>query len=437
MSDAAVMAVVLAAVAAIAVLPVVARHRRHNRMVEAKLERARRLGINETLSLHPAVDHGLCIGCGECSRACPEQDVLALYHHKAVVVDATECVGHGLCERVCPVSAITLVVGTETRGLELPALTEFFETNVPGLFVVGELGGMGLIRNAIWQATQAVAHIARRCPPAPRGGVQLAIAGAGPAGLAAAIAARAAGLTFRVLEQEALGGSMLHYPRRKLVMTHVASLPGVGEFPFREIEKEPLIEFWRSTAQALEITVDEGTVLANVVQADGSFDVRTSKGSLRAARVILALGRRGTPRRLDVPGEESSKVVYRLLEPAQFQGRRVLVVGGGSAALEASLSLAAQAGTTVTLVHRRDVFAGARGALVEKLLETERRGRIEVLRQARVTAIHPDRVELDVNGAPAERGNDAVFVMIGGTPPYEILRASGVILETRFAAPIR
>jgi thioredoxin reductase (NADPH) len=434
--DALLLPLLMAAILVVAAVPILLKHRRHDRQVRAKLERARQLGSHETLSLHPRIDEGLCIGCEECVRSCPEQDVIATYRHKAVVVDATECVGHGICERVCPVGAITLVVGTEQRGLELPRLTEHFETNVPGLYVVGELGGMGLIRNAIWQATQAVAHIARQRRKAPPGGVQLLVAGAGPAGLAAAIAAKSAGLSSRVIEQGEVGGSMLHYPRRKLVMTHPAELPGVGPFPFKEVEKEPLVEFWRSTAQALDLKIDSGTALVSVTARDGALVAETTKGPVAAACVILALGRRGSPRRLEVPGEEQSKVFYRLIEPEQFDGRNILVVGGGSAALETALSLAARPGVRVVLCHRREVFAGARAAVVERLLEAERSGRVEVLRNARVTSVDVDRVRLEVAGAPAERPNDAVFVMIGGLPPYDLLRNSGVDLETRFGTPL-
>ena len=428
---------VIAAVALLAAVPVIAGRARHNKAVARKLETAKRLGYNETLTLHPRVDDGKCIACRECVRACPEQDVLDTYRGKAVVVNATECVGHGLCERACPVGAITLVVGTETRGLEIPRLTEHFESSVPGLYVVGELGGMGLIRNAIWQATQAIAHLAQRAPRAPAGGVQVLIAGAGPAGLAAALTAKAAGLTFQVLEQGEIGGSMLHYPRRKLVMTHPATLPGVGPFPFREVEKEPLIRFWRATTAKLGVEVHEQTTVQKVERLAEGFLVRTTRGDYRAGAVILALGRRGSPRRLEVPGEQSAKVMYRLLEPEQFDGKPVLVVGGGSAALESALSLAERPGTAVTLCHRREVFAGARAAVIDKLLAAEQDGLIEVLRNARVTGIADDRVTMDVAGAPVERANDAVFVMIGGTPPYELLQSAGVDLEKKFGAPLR
>ncbi len=428
---------IVGAVAFIAAAPILIVRWRHDRAVARKLADARRLGYNETLTLHPAVDEGKCIGCRECVRNCPEHDVLDTYRGKAVVVNATECVGHGLCERVCPVGAITLVVGTETRGLEIPRLSEHFESSVRGLYVVGELGGMGLIRNAIWQATQALQHVGRHPPPAPPGGVQVLIAGAGPAGLAAAVAAKAGGLSFRIIEQGEMGGSILHYPRRKLVMTHPASLPGVGEFPFREIEKEPLIAFWRETAAALGVRVEEQTQLLKVQRGPDGFIAETSKGAVHAGAVVLALGRRGAPRRLEVPGEESAKVMYRLLEPAQFDGRRVLVVGGGNSALEAAVALAERPATTVTLCHRRDVFAGARAAVIDRLLAAERAGRVEVLRNARVTAIEPDRVLLDVAGAAADRANDAVFVLVGGTPPYDLLKTAGVDLQKKFGTPLQ
>jgi thioredoxin reductase len=166
------------------------------------------------------------------------------------------------------------------------------------------------------------------------------------------------------------------------------------------------------------------------------FVAHTSAGPIHAGRVVLALGRRGTPRTLDVPGEESAKVFYRLLEPEHYAGLAVTVVGGGSAALEAALALARQPGTRVTLCHRRAEFTGARAALIEQLLAAEAQGALEVLRQARVTAVEPDRVLFDVAGAAAERPNAFVFVLIGGVPPYQTLRASGVDLEKKFGTPL-
>jgi thioredoxin reductase (NADPH) len=409
---------------------------KHDRVVRARIAEARKAGRHETLSLHPVVDEGKCIGCEECVRGCPEEDVLLTYRNKAVVVDAAECVGHGVCERVCPVGAITLVMGTETRGVEIPRLDEFFQTSVPGMYVVGELGGMGLIRNAIWQATQAVEHAAAEPRTAKPDEADLLIVGAGPAGLAAALTAKASGLRTKVIEQEAIGGAMMSYPRRKLVMTYPASLPGVGEFPFKEVEKEPLLAFWKKAIADHGIAIQEGARLEKVERADGVFVAHTTAGQFRAARVVLALGRRGTPRKLGVPGEDRPNVTYRLLEPEQYKGTRVTVVGGGNVAVEAAMSLSAVPETKVTLLHRDTEFTMARAVLVKEMDARAAKGGIEVLRQARLTAVEEGRVLIEVQGTPGERPNDFVFVMIGGTAPYALLTASGVDLEKKFGTPL-
>jgi len=425
---------VVVALVLAATLPIVAYQVRKDRKAKALVDEARALGSQETASLHPKVDEGLCIGCGECVKGCPEQDVLTTIRNKAVVAHAVECVGHGICERVCPVGAITLVIGTEKRGAEIPRLNEYFETNLPGLYVVGELGGMGLIRNAVWQATQAVQHLAAN---ARRGaGLDLLVVGAGPAGLAAALVAQQLRLQYRVIEQETLGGSILHYPRKKLVMTHPVELPGVGEMPFREVEKEPLLEFWLQTLGKKGIRVEEGVRLEKVERSGDGFVAHTSGGPIAATHVVLALGRRGTPRRLEVPGEDLPKVAYRLIEPESYGGQRVIVVGGGSSALEAAMALAERPLTRVTLCHRRSDFSGARAALVQRVLLLEKEGMLEILREARVTRITPDRAHLDVAGQPVERENEFVFVLVGGVPPYELLKNCGVDLETKFGTPI-
>lgn len=165
--------------------------------------------------------------------------------------------------------------------------------------------------------------------------------------------------------------------------------------------------------------------------------VKTSEGEIAARRVVLALGRRGSPRKLGVPGEDSAKVYYRLIEAHLYEFKKVAVVGGGSSAIEAALALAEQRGAQVTLCHRRDTFAGARAELIEQLMAAEAAKKLEVLRNASTRRIEADKVVFDVAGSEVERPNDFVFVMVGGVPPYDLLKAAGVKIETRFGTPLQ
>ena len=199
--------------------------------------------MTEPASLHPVVDPTRCIGSGGCEHACPE-GALGVVGGKAVLTNPTLCIGHGACADSCPVSAITLVFGSERRGVDIPQVDPKFETNVPGVFIVGELGGMGLIRKAAMQGRQAMSTIAgRKRGAAP---YDVVIVGAGPAGIAAGLGAVEAKLRYVLLEQEPdLGGSVFHFPRNKVAMTAPVDLPLVGRMKFNEVSKEALLEFWK------------------------------------------------------------------------------------------------------------------------------------------------------------------------------------------------
>ena len=214
-------------VPALAVLGVFAwrRHRLHARSARAR-DDAVAAGLVEPPSLHPVVETLKCIGCGTCVKVCPEQPehhVLGLIRGKAALVSPADCIGHGACRAACPVDAIQLVFGTATRGVELPRVSPWFETNVPGVFVAGEIGGMGLIRNAIEQGRQAMGSIAARKGRTADGFLDVCIVGGGPAGISASLAAIERKLRFVTLEQDSLGGTVAHFPRGKLVMTAPAT----------------------------------------------------------------------------------------------------------------------------------------------------------------------------------------------------------------------
>ncbi len=385
-------------------------------------------GLVEPASMHPVVDPSKCFGSGSCERACPEK-ALGVVNGKMFLVNPSACIGHGACAESCPTHAIQLVFGTERRGMELPFVKPDFETNVEGLFIAGELGGMGLIRKAAEQGRQAVEAIARRSRGAAP--LDLVIVGAGPAGLTASLAAKEKGLRYVTLEQEDdLGGSILHYPRAKIAMTAPVRLPIVGAVKMSEISKEQLLAFWKKVVRGTGLAVRFGERMEALERVPGGFEVRTAKGAHRAASVLLALGRRGTPRKLGVPGEELPKVVYRLLEPEQFAGRRVVVVGGGDSALEAALAVAEAGRADVVLSYRGEAFNRVKTRNRQRLEAAAGAGRLRVMLESNVRRVEADAIVIEQKGREIRLGNDAVIVCAGGELPTPFLKKAGVRIDT-------
>lgn len=389
-------------------------------------------GLTEPASLHPLINRDTCIGCNACATACPEGDVLAVIHDKVELINPTHCIGHGACARACPINAITLVFGTEKRGIDIPYLDTNFETNVPGIFIAGELGGMGLIRNAVTQGRQAIETIAKRKAAQKSDRLDVVIIGAGPAGLSASLGALQHKLNFVTIEQESLGGALLHYPRGKVVMTHPAVLPIVGKINFREITKEKLMSFWEKITTETNLKVNSNERMESIKPDTGGFVVTTSKQQYKTRNVLLAIGRRGTPRKLGIPGEELPKVVYRLVDPEQYISQKVLVVGGGDSALEAATSIAEEKGTQVTIVYRGDSFSRAKEKNREKLQAAKEAGKLNILLNSNPKKITKDKVIIDQNGNQIEIDNDAVIISAGGTLPTGMLRQMGIEVETKF-----
>jgi thioredoxin reductase/ferredoxin len=410
-------------------------HSVERRSVSAR-DRSVAAGFAEPASLHPVIDTLRCIGCGSCVEACPEQPehhVLGLIANKAQLVSPSDCIGHGACRSACPVEAITLVFGSAQRGIDIPLLSPSFESTVPGIFIAGELGGMGLIRNALSQGMQAVNAIHRHRPRARGAGtLDLLIVGAGPAGFAASLTALSHGLRFATVEQDSLGGCVFQYPRAKMVMTSPVTLPLVGRLRFGHTSKEALLEFWRGVERKMNLPMHYGERVESIAREGEGFVVRTTRGEHRAASVLLAIGRRGTPRKLDVPGEELPKVVYRLVDPEQYRGQDVLVVGGGDSALEAAASVAESGGRQVTLSYRGDAFARAKPRNRERVALAARSGRLQILLESQVRRIGPSSVVLAVQGRELDLANDAVIVSVGGILPAEFLQKVGVQVETKY-----
>jgi thioredoxin reductase (NADPH) len=403
----------------------------------AKKVAAAEAGLLEPASLHPKIDPSKCVGCGACVRACPEGDILGLINGKAELLEPSHCIGHGACKESCPRDAITLVFGTEKRGVDIPDVGPDFQTNVPGIFIAGELGGMGLIRNAIEQGRQAmasinVASIKTRSGRRASNAYDVIIVGAGPAGFSASLAAIENKLRFLTIEQDSFGGTVAHFPRGKLIMTAPATLPLVGKLKFREVHKEKLLTFWQDIARKTGLRINYGEQVKTITQLGSEFEVQTTRASYRTLAILLAIGRRGTPRKLDVEGEEQSKVVYRLIDPEQYRQQHVLVVGGGDSALEAAASIAEQAGTSVTLSHRSDSFSRAKAKNRERVKAAERSGQLSVLLQSSIRRIGRHDVEIEQLGSEVTIRNDAVIVCAGGILPTAFLESVGIDVETKY-----
>lgn len=413
----------------IAIAIYVVRQRRREQAHVAALQEAIQSGLTEPPSLHPVVDPARCIGSGSCARACPEQ-ALGLIDGKATLVNASACIGHGACAAACPLEAIQLVFGTERRGIDIPQVNANFESNVPGIFIAGELGGMGLIRKAAEQGRQAIAAIGRRSDGS--GDFDVVIVGAGPAGLSAGLAAQQSALRYRIVEQEAsLGGAIYHYPRNKIAMNAPLTLAIIGKVKLGEISKERLLDFWRRAVEKSGLKIDFGERMEAIERRGEGFVVRTSRRTYAARSVLLAIGRRGTPRKLGVPGEDQPKVVYRLVDAEQYRGKAVLVVGGGDSALEAALALAEQPGVDVTLSYRGGAFTRVKPRNRQRLQMLQADQRVRVLMSSQVAAIEADRVVIERDGAPMRLRNDAVIVCAGGDLPTPLLRSIGIVFETK------
>jgi thioredoxin reductase (NADPH) len=425
------------AFAALLALLMLSHIRRTQKREAAALAAARRSGVagEGPRAQHPRIDVSYCIGCGACVDVCPEGDVLAVVAGKAAIVNGHKCIGHGLCADACPVGAIEIVMADPSMAADLPRLTKELETNIPNLFIVGELGGLALIKNAVNQGRDCIdtiaARLARPGARRPAGGAvrDVCIVGAGPGGLSASLRAIQRKLSYVTLEQGELGGTVAKYPRQKLVLTSPVEFPVYGKFNKLRLSKEDLLKFWQKVHREAGLSVRTGEQVDKVERdQDGLFTVTTPRGQYRARSVILALGRRGTPRKLEIPGEERSKVMYSLLDAEAYTNARILVVGGGDSAVEVAMGLAHQRGNTVTLSYRKEAFTRIKERNAKRLQEYAKGKKLTVLFKSHPVEIRERSVVLDVAGQRREIPNDFVWVLAGGTPPNAFLEQVGVHL---------
>jgi thioredoxin reductase (NADPH) len=412
-------------------VPYWVRSARERREAEAQFRKTQKAGGLMPVTLHPHIDVTSCIGCGSCVKACPE-DVLGIVGGVASVVSGMRCVGHGLCAEVCPVGAIVLRFGTPKEGQEIPFYDDHYESNVKGVYVVGELGGIGLIRNAVTQSMKAVQHVAAGSRRAKRPDeYDVVVIGAGPAGLSAALAAQANGLKTIVLEQDSIGGTIYHYPRQKLVLTNPVELPLYGKLKASEISKEELLSVWQTIVKMFSLNILVGRKVDSLEKTADGFVVRSASESWTARNVFLALGRRGSPRKLGVKGEDLPKVLYRLQEAESYQRKKILVVGGGDSAIEAAVALSRQSGNEVAVSYRREAFVRLKEKNEKNIGALTHAGKVKAFMGSTVLEIRPTEVVLEL--ADSSRNalpNDQVFIFAGGEPPTELPRKAGIQFRT-------
>jgi len=407
-------------------IPYIRNMKKKDAQTRKRLEETRAKRQDKALLQHPIINRSLCIGCGICVDSCPEGVVLGLIDGKATIIHGSHCVGHAKCAENCPVGGIEVGLGDISQREDIPQLSEHYESNIPGIYVIGELSGLALIKNAIRHGVISMDHIHQHIPKNSKSEFDVVIIGAGPAGLSAGLKAKELGLNYVILDQDQPGGTILQYPRRKLVLVQPVELPLFGSLKKGEYSKEELLEIWKKVITEQEIRLLAGYKLLGVTGEFGNFTVNTSSDPVTAANVVLALGRRGTPRKLGIPGEELSKVMYKLLDAETYKNRKILVVGGGDSAIESAVGLAHQEGNEVTISYRKENFfrlkarneTNIENAISDKLLN--------VAFNSSPTKIEKDSVTLKTSDSTMELENEFVFIFAGGELPFPLLNSIGI-----------
>jgi putative YpdA family bacillithiol system oxidoreductase len=415
------------------------------------------------------IDLDRCIGCDGCERACADRhgvarlqrkgpvlgrlafpvscrtcedhrclpacgfDAISLGAHEEVKINNMKCVGCAACYSACPndvISMIEVPYTAENFPEQLPYTDPDGRTNVPDLYLVGEATGTALIKLAINAGRKAV-EVAAEKFGSDKGGDRavkdVIIVGAGPAGLSASLTAKEFGLDFLVFDKGDFSTTIKSYPRHKVVMAEPMHIPLYGKLWLKDTTKEELIQQWSDIITKTGLQIRSNEQVTDVQRAtDGVFDVTTAKGKFRSRAVVLATGTRGSPRKIECPGEEEPRVQYALTEPAEFRGKHCLVIGGGDSAVEGAMSLADIPGTTVTLSYRKDSFGRIKPRNKTRIDEYAASGKVTVIFESSVKAVEPGKVTLKAKQGPVTLRNDQVFAMLGGEPPTKFFEKVGI-----------
>ena len=445
---------------------------------------------------HPAIDPLLCIGCHACVEACPH-DVLAIVNGIASPVAIDQCMEDTSCQVECPTNPKACIVINTTKVIPLrkaPERDRRFKTNIEGIFLIGDVSGVPLIKNAINEGAQVIDYIVedlQRKPGAPAD-YDVAIIGIGPAGLSATALARQRRLRYLALEQDKVVSTIDNYPAGKYIFFKPDSvdargpipLPGLGEI------KETILQSWARTIRENRLEINEEECCTSIKSENGSFRIQTEKGkakekmSYTARSVILAIGNRGTPMRLKVPGEDlkilakpktrlpencpncskprkfgqyfcvwcgtkfdvlraepylDDRVKYKLSDPDDFENKKCIIVGAGNSAIEAAVDLCGfrrigdqitfTRNNEVTLVIRSDFKGDLKLGNKMNVYDCIDAGRIKVFFRTEIKEIREGEVILMDVRTKEERArlqNDYVFALIGGERPTKFLESMGI-----------
>jgi putative YpdA family bacillithiol system oxidoreductase len=373
-------------------------------------------------------------------RTCQDQPCVEACSFGGIAVDeasgdvhiSDRCAGCGACAQHCPNDAISMLKRPYTVGDfpdPMPLSDTSGMTNVNNLLVAGDVSGAALIRLAMNEAVRAVDRVPAKSPAnsAPQSSAfDVVVVGGGPAGLAAALRCRERNLSYCVLEKDRIGSTIRDYPKHKHVMAEPSNVPLTSSLWFDECTKEELLERWQRTVEQEQIRVHEHTEVQRIEAHDGSFTLHTNRGAVQADHVIVCIGKRGSPRRLGVPGEEAPRVRYALSDPDECANQQVLVVGGGDSAVEAAIAIADVPGATVTLSYRQAAFTRTKAANRKRLEEYASRGKLSVELQSQVVALEPNVVRLKTPSGVMALPNQLVFALLGAEPPTEFLQHAGI-----------
>ncbi|MFQ6104911.1 MAG: NAD(P)-binding domain-containing protein [Candidatus Glassbacteria bacterium] len=316
--------------------------------------------------------------------------------------------------------------GPDVEILKAPAIDENFESNVKGVHIIGDLSGVPLLKNAVNMGHDLITKIGPQLKSEDIGDGEyhLVIVGAGGAGLAAALAAKEMGLRYFVIEQKVPGNTIHSFFKGKEIFAEPEALPNRSRLWVEQSVKEELLEHWEETIREENLDLARCEQVTGIMREGSSFNITTTKETYRAHRVILAMGRSGTPRMLRIPGEELSNVHYVLTDPDEYTMKKIVIVGGGDTSLEAALALAPH--NDVTLIIRAARISRAQKKNIDRLNSMIETGRVELLTETKPVEIREGELDVDLKGSKKTLPMDHLFVMIGSVPPYSFLKKLGV-----------